>query len=138
MTAYAEDSLFTAIPETPKALTVRQPWASLITAGLKDVENRSKPVRYRGTILIHAGLTTERGPMAEHGHLLGQYPCGVIIGAVDIVGCVRDSGSEWAMDGYWHWLLANPRQCGPVPAKGALTFWPPAPAVTAQVLATLR
>lgn len=27
-----------------KALTVRQPWASLIVAGLKDVENRSWPV----------------------------------------------------------------------------------------------
>jgi hypothetical protein len=37
------------------ALSIRQPWASLIVAGLKPVENRSWRVRYRGPLLIHAG-----------------------------------------------------------------------------------
>jgi hypothetical protein len=39
-----------------KTLTVRQPWASLIVTGAKDVENRSWPTSYRGTLLIHAGV----------------------------------------------------------------------------------
>jgi ASCH domain len=37
-----------------KALSVRQPWAWLIIAGHKDVENRSWTTTYRGPLLIHA------------------------------------------------------------------------------------
>lgn len=35
-------------------LSVRQPFAHLIVAGVKDVENRDWPTSYRGTLLIHA------------------------------------------------------------------------------------
>jgi hypothetical protein len=38
-----------------KVLTVRQPWASLIVAGIKNVENRSWRTKYRGKLGIHAG-----------------------------------------------------------------------------------
>jgi hypothetical protein len=106
-----------------RALTVRQPWASLIIAGIKDVENRSRPLRHRGTIAVHAGLGTDRDAMAAHGRLLPAYPAGVIIGLVDVIGCVRDSASPWAEAGYWHWLLARPRPCEPLPARGALGLW---------------
>ena len=37
-----------------KALSIRQPWASLIVAGIKDIENRSWVTNYRGKLLIHA------------------------------------------------------------------------------------
>ena len=120
-----------------KALTIRQPWASLIMAGIKDVENRSKPTRFRGTIAVHAGQGVSAEGMAAHGHLADSYPAGAIIGTVDIVDCVRDSGSEWAMDGHWHWILANPRPCAPVRADGKLSFWTPQPDAWEQVLATL-
>lgn len=134
-----QDTLFDMgiTPGTPSALTVRQPWASLIIAGIKDVENRGKPTSRRGTILIHAGLGTSPEGMRDHGGLLPGYPAGVIIGAVDIIGCVRDSRSEWAMDGCWHWLLANPRACDPVPAGGALSFWKPESGDWDRVQATL-
>lgn len=39
-----------------KAITVRQPWASLITAGVKTIETRPRRTGYRGRIAIHAGL----------------------------------------------------------------------------------
>ncbi|MGH9649939.1 MAG: hypothetical protein ACRD3I_05655, partial [Terriglobales bacterium] len=45
-----------------KALTMWQPWASLIAAGLKDVENRpwAPPGKYIGQrIALHAGLKYE-------------------------------------------------------------------------------
>ena len=42
------------------ALSVRQPCADLLVLGEKDVENRSKPIRYRGWLLIHASKTRER------------------------------------------------------------------------------
>lgn len=40
-----------------KALTILEPWASLIACGAKKVETRSWPTKYRGTIAIHAGLS---------------------------------------------------------------------------------
>jgi hypothetical protein len=41
------------------ALSIRQPWASLIILAGKDIENRSWPAYRRGPILIHAakGMT---------------------------------------------------------------------------------
>ena len=35
-------------------LAIRQPWAWLIVEGYKDIENRTWPTDYRGTLLIHA------------------------------------------------------------------------------------
>jgi hypothetical protein len=39
------------------AITVRQPFASLLAAGIKTVETRSRPTLYRGPILLIAGLS---------------------------------------------------------------------------------
>lgn len=39
-----------------RALTIRQPWASLVAIGVKHIETRSWPTKYRGELLIHAGL----------------------------------------------------------------------------------
>ena len=44
---------------TMKVLSVRQPWAYLIVAGYKPVENRRWSTTYRGPLLIHASLTTQ-------------------------------------------------------------------------------
>lgn len=38
-----------------KALTLWQPWASLIAFGAKQIETRSWDTRYRGPLAIHAG-----------------------------------------------------------------------------------
>lgn len=37
-----------------KCLSVRNPLSYLICAGLKDVENRSKPTKFRGRVFIHS------------------------------------------------------------------------------------
>ena len=38
-----------------KTLSIQQPWASLVCAGIKDVENRTwKAAQVPGRILIHA------------------------------------------------------------------------------------
>lgn len=39
-----------------KAITILQPWASLIACGAKQYETRSWKTNYRGPIAIHAGL----------------------------------------------------------------------------------
>ena len=33
-----------------KTLTIKQPWATLIAMGIKDIENRTWPTKFRGTI----------------------------------------------------------------------------------------
>lgn len=110
-----------------KALTIRQPWASLIVAGIKDVENRSWPTSHRGLLYVHAGSAVDREAMALHGHLLEPtLPSGAIIGTVELINCVRAADSRWAEPGQWHWLLADPQQLPvPVPCRGALGLWRP-------------
>ncbi|MGA8725379.1 MAG: ASCH domain-containing protein [Acidimicrobiales bacterium] len=108
-----------------RVLTVRQPWASLIVAGIKPVENRTWPTRHRGRLLIHAGLEIDREGMALHEHRFGdEPPLGVILGEIEVLDCVRGSRSRWADPDQWNWVLANPiewRQ--PVPARGRLGLW---------------
>jgi len=41
--------------KTVTILSVRQPWAYLIIAGLKPIENRTWRTSYRGELYIHAG-----------------------------------------------------------------------------------
>lgn len=75
-----------------KILTVRQPWASLIVAGLKDVENRSWKPKYRGRIGIHAAMGFDQGAIDAHGHLLDDdFPLGALLGSVMLMDCIMDS-----------------------------------------------
>ncbi len=93
-------------------------------AGIKDVENRTWRTNYRGRLVIHAGSGIDREGMNEHGRLLADYPHGAILGTVELVDCVRDSTSPWAIDERWHWLLADPRPYdAPIPVKGKLGLW---------------
>ena len=43
-----------------KVITIRQPWATLITEGYKKYEFRSWQTHYRGEVLIHAGSRIEK------------------------------------------------------------------------------
>lgn len=51
-------------------LSVRQPWASLIVAGIKPIENRPKPCRFRGKLVIHASKTWGRDERQAYDELL--------------------------------------------------------------------
>lgn len=121
-----------------KAITIKQPWASLICEGIKDVENRTWKTNYRGRVLIHASgshgkrfkvdLTDDQMKSAfsiiAKRCMFENFPFGAIIGSVEIVDCVRDHASVWAEKGVWNWVLANavlfPES---IPCKGKLSFW---------------
>lgn len=123
--------------EVMKALTVRQPWASLIIKGGKDVENRSRRTHYRGRIAVHVSLKLSRSWGVKHPQTLDRvlmsaaeqawvenHDAGHIIGTVELVNCVNDHPSPWAFEDHWHWVLANPEPFDiPVPAKGKLGLW---------------
>lgn len=53
-----------------KALTLRQPYASLVSLGVKTIETRSWSTRYRGPLAIHAGKRRADG--ADMKRLVGD------------------------------------------------------------------
>ncbi len=125
----------------PLAIAIRQPWASLIIWGGKDIENRTWPTEYRGPVLIHASkkadpeeaiaagvLCVERyitlpAVIREQMELLkqGQH-LGGIIGVAEIVDCVTTSKSPWFVGDYG-FVLANPRPLPFHPQRGLLGFF---------------
>lgn len=122
-----------------KAITIKQPWASLIVSGLKDIENRTWKTNFRGRVLIHAGKSVSKNgwremnqkqiDVAANTNMIGakfdELPFGAILGSVEIVDCVQNHPSLWAEKGVWNWVLANPVMF-PEPitgVKGKLSFW---------------
>lgn len=114
-----------------KALTVKQPWASLIIAGYKPVENRIWYTHHRGPLAIHAGTGTDSDGMRDHARLVnkivktfGPLPHEAVLGTVTLVDCIDDSRSRFADPGAWHWKLANAHRFRhPVPARGRQRLW---------------
>ena len=71
-----------------KALTVKEPWASLIINGYKEYEFRSWKTNYRGRILIHAGLTLEEDASKNFKDYNLNYGKGEIIGEATLIDCI--------------------------------------------------
>lgn len=67
-----------------KALTIKQPFASLILEGLKEYEFRTWKTKYRGPILIHAGKGVDRKAMKKFEQYNLEYPVGAIIAKAEI------------------------------------------------------
>jgi ASCH domain. len=130
-----------------RALSIMQPWAWLIVAGLKDVENRTWWTAVRGEVLVHAGktvdrdamdaLTARRHPVTGRPWLARALPAefarGAIVGAVTITDCVTASPSEW-FTGPQGFCLARPVQFQPLPWRGQLGFFE----IDADAVAQLR
>lgn len=72
-----------------KALTISQPFASLIASGEKWIENRTWETLYRGELAIHAGKGTQY--LSNQLIRAGQYPTGAIIATAVLVACVHVS-----------------------------------------------
>jgi ASCH domain len=108
-----------------KALSVCQPWAWAIVTGLKTVENRSRPTRHRGPLLIHASRS-RRYLGEDFADLLPGLPpadwldFGALVGMVEVVGCVpaEEVGDDPFATGPWCWLLRDARRVCPHPFKG--------------------
>lgn len=107
-----------------KALSVTQPWATVICTGLKDVENRKwQAAQAPGRILIHAtsakipgnweNCPSEQVSNVKNCRLMGQVPeyadmpNGAIIGYVDCYSIIQDSDSPWAQPDCFHWCLRD-------------------------------
>ena len=127
------------------ALTIWQPWASLIACGAKRYETRSwaAPHRVIGQRLaIHAGLRglrrSELGyPLAalrEYGLDYRDLPRGVVVATAYVVACLRTCDppkyipwqerllGDWS-PGRWAWQLEDVVQVEPSKVRGAQGLW---------------
>lgn len=123
-----------------KALTIHQPWAGLIMAGLKTVENRTwRPHHLKPgeRFAIHAGRDTDVADwvveeMQKRLTTATAVYCaenGVILGTVVYRGYVTKADDLPAADRKWFvgpiaWLLEDPHEWNlPPKIKGALGLW---------------
>lgn len=123
-----------------KTITVKQPYASLIAAGIKKYEFRTWNSKYRGKLLIHAGKGIDKKAMEKFKDYNLEYPAGCIIAICDMVDCVKIDDEARKMllkenelvygktacdknfDGYG-FKLENVKKIESIPVKGALSFW---------------
>lgn len=144
-------------------LTLLEPWASLMAAGLKRIETRSWCTDYRGELVIQASaskkscrhsydvekLFKEAGmpwpddwPVSPEG-----YPRGRILGVCRLIDCVEMDADiinrvpqrerafgVWA-PGRFAWIAPSFRRVEPIPWKGSLGLWKVPPELEARLAA---
>ena len=69
-----------------KVLTLKQPWATLISEGLKEYEFRSWKTSYRGKLLIHAGVSIDKEEIKKYNY---DYPKSRIVALVELIDCIK-------------------------------------------------
>ncbi|MEO8862303.1 MAG: ASCH domain-containing protein [Ginsengibacter sp.] len=78
-----------------KALSLLQPWASLVVIGVKEIETRSWSTPYRGPLLIHASkgkageIFADELPFKKYITDFKNLPFGFIIGKVTLTDVIR-------------------------------------------------
>jgi hypothetical protein len=130
-----------------KALSLLQPWASLVVMGAKTIETRSWQTAHRGPLLIHAssgrkGSTLSmQPPFCHYIKNFSELPFGAIIGSVTLHDVVpvetlslpanqlaRLTLEEKAFGDYtkgrYAWLLSDAILLQqPILIKGSLGLW---------------
>ena|SRR5216683_677788 len=87
------------------ALSLRQPNAEQVLRGKKKIEYRSMPTNKRERVYIYASKRpTAQDAWDEIGSEPGEFDTGVLVGTVEIVGCVKKGNRDY------HWLLAKPNR----------------------------
>ncbi len=118
-----------------RVLGVRQPWASLIISGTKDIEIRTMPTKITEYVAIYATRTKPKKEdvdwLEECGIIDSSYypehlkclPRGQIIGTAYLFGCKKYNGyddfhqddvfhlnnPDWFNGKMYGWEFANPR-----------------------------
>jgi hypothetical protein len=105
------------VPREMIALSVKQPWASLIADRRKTLEIRSWSTPPRQQVLLCSSASP------------AIYPAGFAIAVIDIIECRQfmpddeDAACVEHIPGMYAWVIANVRRINPIPAKGRLGFF---------------
>jgi hypothetical protein len=95
-----------------RAVTLHQPWASLVAVGHKTVETRSWSTKYRGPLAIHAGK--DRRPSrtfeaqilsvpALSGRAWNEMPFGAVVALCELVDVVPADEVRWISEDHGGW-----------------------------------
>lgn len=97
-----------------KAISIKEPWATLILEGKKTIETRTRNTHYRGKILLHAS----KNPKSRIS--------GMIFAIADLVDCrpMTEADEKYACCKVYprahSWILRNVIPIKLVPLKGQL------------------
>lgn len=100
-----------------KALSIKQPWANMITSGEKTIETRKWPTDYRGPILIVSSKT----PRID--------PAGCALAVAKLIDCrpmTRRDEEDACCElypGAYAWVLTCIRRIEPFPVRGKLGLY---------------
>lgn len=136
-----------------KAISIRQPFASLIMLGYKSIETRSRTTSHRGQLAIHASKhLAADGPqsragwalLARHGLTPETAPRQLVLGTVHLTdsrpaedltalitpvlspkpGALPELALGHYGPGRHGWILRDPKTLQrPAPARGWVSFW---------------
>ena len=135
-----------------KALTIRQPYASLIAIGEKHIETRSWNTAYRGELAIHSSkkflkyeldLCSEKpfiDCLAKHNLSVENLPLGEVIAICDLIDVIPTDKfirSNWPYlifanelkfgnftEGRYAWIIKNVKMLEkPISISGKLGLW---------------
>lgn len=109
-----------------KALSVKNPWASLIAHGIKTLEIRSRATKHRGPLLIVSsrGAAPELVDFPDHDAARGVALC-----IVDVINCRPATSADATAacieppTGSYAWVLSNPRPVETFPVRGQLGLY---------------
>lgn len=135
-----------------KAITIWQPWATLIAIGAKRYETRGWATDYRGPLAIHAASKKDvdclalcrrdpfRSVLVAGGiERIGDLPFGAIVAVGSLMGCIDTKtlrkeleGSKLFpheqdfgdfRDGRFGWQIGHVHQVDPVVCRGQQKLW---------------
>jgi hypothetical protein len=140
-----------------RVLTVRDPWATMIAAGRKQWETRTRKTHFRGWVAIHAGVAMTR-PQIDLAKHLGLDPrelaTGRVVAIAELVATTRTVDIDLAnfgkgitdeerllgdyTPGRWAWNLRSVQAFRGPKLKGKLGLWKPTETQRAQIFACYR
>ncbi len=117
---HSHDSVDVVGNETKmKAISIKQPWATMIVSGEKTIETRTWSTNYRGSLLI----VSSKNPKILH------YPTGCAMAIVELVDCrpmtKEDEVSACCelYQGAYAWILEDMMRIKRFPVKGWLGIY---------------
>jgi len=123
------------VSDPTRAISIIQPWAWLISRGIKPVENRTWLTKFRGPVYIHASKRLSLDEYFKAWSLLhsvmpgeltlpvmSSLPRGALVGVANITDCVTEHSSPWFF-GPYGFVMEDARAIPPIPMKGRLGVW---------------
>jgi len=102
-----------------KALSIKQPWASMIARGEKTIETRTWDTKYRGELLV----------VSSKKPVIPGLPSGQAIAVADLVNVRRmtihdeEAACCEVYNNAYAWVLRNIREIDPFPVRGQLGLY---------------